>query len=198
MIDNCNFFSVFKKFMAINRILFILTSPIVLFYTSFKDRYKEKKMNKKDGFLSKYIKAYSDFKQKQVNVLDNKKKNLQIKLKNEVSKFQELLNIKESLKKEDERYDETYNSLIKILKSRGILFNIHNNNFQVREWDNLFIKNINGLYMFMNKSGDSLYVIEEKYNDVVKYIINNYSYSVIVTRIDINSIKVQVRILETA
>ena len=104
-------------------------------------------MNKKDGFLSKYIKAYSNFKQKQINVLDNKKKNLQVKLKNELSEFQELLNIKESLKKEDERYDETYNSLIKILKSRGILFNIHNNNFQVREWDNLFIKNINGLYM---------------------------------------------------
>ena len=48
----------------------------------------------------------------------------------------------------------------------------------------------------MNKNGDSLYVIEEKYKDVIKYIIDNYSYSVIVIRIDINSIKVQVRILK--
>jgi hypothetical protein len=153
-------------------------------------------MNKKHELLSKYIKTYSGLKKNKIKVLDNKKKNLRIKLEEELSKFNNLLNLREKLKKEDERYNEIYDSLVKILKSRGILFNIHNNNFKIKEWDNLFIKKINNLYVLMNKSGESLYTIEEKYNDAIEYIIDNYTYSLIITRKDGNLIKSQLRILE--
>ncbi|MBC2580443.1 hypothetical protein [Clostridium sp. DJ247] len=152
-------------------------------------------MKNKDKFLSKYIKAYNEFKKKQIAALDKKKINIESKLKEEIIKFNKLSEMKETLKKENDRYDATYSSLIKILKSRGILFTIPNNNFNIKEWDNLFIKNINGLYVLVNKNEDLLYAINEEYSDVVKYIINNYSYSVVVIRKDAHLIKIQLRVL---
>lgn len=153
-------------------------------------------MSKKEGLTFKLLKIYNNFKEKQIFNLDSKKENLQIKLKSEVDNFDKLLNMKEKLRQEEQKYNKIYNLLMEILKSRGILFNIHNNNFQVKEWDNLFIKDISSLYSFVNKNGDLLYTFEKKYNDAVDYIVNNYSYSVIVIRKDINLIKVQLRILE--
>lgn len=152
-------------------------------------------MNKKHELISKYIKTYSGFKENKIKGLDNKKKSLKIKLEDELIKLNRLLNLKEKLKNEEERYNEIYDSLLKILKSRGILFNIYNNNFKIKEWDNLFIKKINDLYVLVNKSGESLHIIEEKYNDAIEYIINNYTYSLIITRKDDNLIKSQLRIL---
>ncbi len=153
-------------------------------------------MDKKHKLLSRYIKTYSGLKKNKIKILDNKKKNLQIKLEEELSKFNNLLNLKEKLKKEGERYNEIYGALVEILKSRGIVFSIYNNNFKVKEWDHLFIKKINDLYVLMNKSGESLYIIEEKYSDAIKYIIDNYTYSLMITRKDGNLIKSQLRILE--
>lgn len=152
-------------------------------------------MNKKYGLLSRYIRSYSKSKKKQINELDNKKENIKIKLEEELSKFNNLLNLRESFKKENEKYNEIYNSLIEVLKSRGIIFNI-NNNPELQEWEKLIIKEANSLYVLINKKGESVYSIDKRYSDTIRYIINNYYYSVTVIRKDGNLVKAQLRILE--
>lgn len=153
-------------------------------------------MNKKERLTSKLVETYNRFKLKQIFNLDSKEKNLKVQFKNELDEFYKFSNMKEKLKQEEEIHDKVYNSLIKILKSRGILVNIPNKNFQVKEWDNLFIKDINSLYSLISKNGDLIYAFEKKYNESIKHIVNECSYSVIVIRKNENSIKVQLRILE--
>ncbi|AKA68419.1 hypothetical protein [Clostridium scatologenes] len=152
-------------------------------------------MRKKYGLLSRYIRSYSKSKKKQISELDNKKENMKIKLEEELSKFNNLLNLRERFKKENEKYDEIYNSLIQILKSRGIIFNIKNDS-EIQEWENLTIRNVNSVYALVNKKGESIHNIDKKYGNTIKYIIDNYSYSVTIIRKDGNLLKAQFRILE--
>ncbi|AWI05263.1 hypothetical protein [Clostridium drakei] len=152
-------------------------------------------MKKKYALLSRYIRSYSKSKKKQISELDNKKENMKIKLEEELSKFNNLLNLKERFKKENQKYDEVYNSLMEILKSRGIIFNIKNNS-EVQEWENLIIKEVNSVYALVNKKGEPIHNIDKKYGNTIKYIINNYCYSVTIIRKDGNLVKAQLRILE--
>ncbi|NMM64026.1 hypothetical protein HBE96_15360 [Clostridium sp. P21] len=153
-------------------------------------------MKKKYGLLSKFIKIYRNSKKKQISILDNKKENMKIQLEEELSKFNNLSNLREKYKKENEKYNEMYNSLMEILKSRGILFNIHNDNFKLKEWDKLSIKKVNEVYVLTDKNGQPVHNIEKKYNNTIKYITDNYSYSLTVIRKDGNLVKAQLRILE--
>ncbi|WPC39246.1 hypothetical protein [Clostridium sp. JS66] len=152
-------------------------------------------MKKKYGLLSRYIRSYSKSKKKQISELDNKKENIKVKLEEELSKFNNLLNLRERFKKENEKYNDVYNSLIEILKSRGIIFNI-NNKSELQEWEKLIIREVNSLYVLVNKKGESVHSIDKNYSDTIKYIINNYYYSVTVIRKDGNLVKAQLRILE--
>ncbi|WML37614.1 hypothetical protein [Clostridium sp. OS1-26] len=153
-------------------------------------------MSEKDGLLSKLIRTYNDFKNRKINNLDSRKEKLKLKLKSEQSDFNNLINEKEKLKEEDKNVDLVFNSLVTILKSRGIIFDVPNKNFQVKEWDNLYIKKSDNLYSFANKNGVCLYVLEKKYGDVMEYIVNNYSYSIVVIRKNPHSLKVQLRIVK--
>jgi hypothetical protein len=153
-------------------------------------------MSEKDGLLSKLIRIYNDSKNRKINNLDSRKEKLKLKLKSEQSDFNNLINEKEKLKEEDKKVDSVFNSLVAILKSRGIMFDIPNKNFQVREWDNLYIKKSDNLYSFVNKNGVCLYVLEKKYYDVMEYIVKNYSYSIVVIRKNPHSLKVQLRIVK--
>lgn len=153
-------------------------------------------MNKKDELISKLINKYNSYKKKEILNLENKKDKLQTQLKRELDRFDKLLNTKKSLEREYVKYDELYYSLIDILKFRGILFDIPDKDHRVKEWDNLFIENINGLYSFTNKNGKKLYTIEKKYNDTIQHITNNYNYSVVVVRKYGNLIKAQLRIIK--
>lgn len=153
-------------------------------------------MNEKDDLLSKLIRKYNHSKSRKMNNLDIRIEKLKLRLKSEKKDFDQLINEKEKLKEEDKKLNLVFNSLMMILKSRGIIFDIPNKNFQVREWDNLYIKKLDNLYSFVNKNGVCLYVLEKKYSDVIEYIVNNYSYSIVVIRKNPHSLKVQLRIVE--
>lgn len=151
-------------------------------------------MKKREKVLSKFMNKYNNFKKQGIAKVENKIKDLSLKIKKESLKFDELIKTREKFKEENNKYDEVYNSLIEVLKLRGLLFNIPNKNFKVREWDNLLIKKINGRYELINKNKEPLYLFEEKYSEVIEHIMTEYYYSVVVTRIDRRYIKVQLRI----
>lgn len=153
-------------------------------------------MVKFNKILSQFIKKYSDFKEKRIFKIENKGASLSLKIKKEKIKFEEALKIKEKLKAEDEEYEKMYKSLVRILESRGIILNVHNRNYKIREWDNLSIKKINGLYGLVNKSRENeiIYLFQKRYIGTIEHIVRNYRCSIIVTRMDKQYIKMQLRI----
>lgn len=153
-------------------------------------------MSEEDELLSKFTSKYNNLKYKEINYLNNKKEELQVKIQKELEKFNEFTRLQKRLKVDEENANTSLNSLLRILKFRGIIFDVYNKNFKVKEWDHLHIKKVNGLYSFMSKSGENLFTLSKKYNDAVEYIVNNYSYSVVVIRIDSYLIKAQLRIIE--
>lgn len=152
-------------------------------------------MSERDDLLSKVIRKYNDSKNRRISNLDGRKEKLKLKINNEQNDFKQLIKEKEKLKEENKRVNSVFNSLVAILKSRGIIFDIPNKNFQVREWDNLHIKKSDNSYSFVNKSGVCLYVLDKKYCETMDYIVKNYSYSIVVIRKNPHSLKVQLRIV---
>lgn len=153
-------------------------------------------MSEKDELISKFTNKYNDLKNKEINNLSNKKKELQVKIQKEVDKSNDLTRLHTRIKAEEEDANALVKSLLRIVKSRGMIFNIHNKDFKVKEWDHLKIEKINGLYSFMSKNNENLFTLSKKYNDAIEYIMNNYSYSVVVIRMDSYLIKAQLRIIE--
>ena len=142
-----------------------------------------------------FTNKYNALKNKEIGDLNNKKKELQVKIQKELEKFNELIRFQEKIKEEEENANISINSLLRIVESRGIIFNIYNKNFQIKEWDHLNIEKINGSYKIIGKKGESLYTINLKHNSAIDYIVKNYSYSIVVIRMDSYSIKAQLRII---
>lgn len=153
-------------------------------------------MSERDKLLSKFTSKYNDLKNKEIMDLSNKKKELHVKIQKGLEKFNELIQLQKKIKEEEEEANTSIRSLLRIVESRGIIFNIYNKNFQVKEWDHLNIEKINNLYRIISKKGESLYTLTEKYSDAVDYIVGNYSYSIVVIRMDSYSIKAQLRIIK--
>ena len=116
-------------------------------------------------------------------------------LKKEEEKLNKLLVIKEKLIAKKKSYDEVYSYLLQILKSRGILFDIPKGAVGIEEWDNLYIKQEQGVYSLVDKNKQVVYTIDNKYYDSIEHIVTNYKYSAIVVRKDVCFLKVQIRIL---
>ncbi|MBV7272417.1 hypothetical protein JMF89_06965 [Clostridiaceae bacterium UIB06] len=152
-------------------------------------------MSEKDELLSKFTNKYNDLKNKEISDLNNKNRELQVKIQKGLERFNELMCLQKKIKEEEEEANISLNSLLRIVESRGIIFKIHNKNFQVKEWDHLNIEKVNNLYRIISKKGESLDTLASKYNDALDYIINNYSYSIVIIRMDSYSIKAQLRII---
>ena len=153
-------------------------------------------MSEKDNLLSKLIKEYDDSKNRKIKGLDDRRENLRLKLKSEKMAFKQLTDKKKRLELEYANLDLELNSLLIILKARGIIFDIPNRKLQIKEWDNLYLRKIDNLYNFVNRSGVSLYILDKKYYEVMDYIVKNYSYSIVVIRKNPHYLKVQLRIVE--
>lgn len=153
-------------------------------------------MNISEKLFSKLIDKYSNSKQITVTNLENKKSFLKANIDKELEKFNELSKKEQNIVEKYKRYKAIYTSVITVLKAKGIIFDIPNRRFKVREWDNLYIHKAKDMYNLMNKSGESLYVIDKKYNNAIEEVIKKYNYSIVIVRMDPNFIKAQLRIVE--
>lgn len=148
-----------------------------------------------DKILTKFIKIYNSNKQEELKKLEKTKVKLLSSIEREKEKQLLFQKEEQDLLQSFKILDPTYFELIDILKDKGVLFEISNKGQAVEEWDNLFMENIKSKYYFTNKYGSIMYQLEEEYKEAIKYILERYSYSLLVIRIDKNRIKVQFRII---
>lgn len=149
-----------------------------------------------NSLFSRLIKSYDKSKKNKIKNLDSRINELNIKIEKQTKRYDENLNISEEIKKKEKELDKIYVFLITILKSRGIIFQISDENVNVHEWQNLYIKKINENYNLVNKDGNIVSKIESKYYDFISHVVKNYNYSVLVIRKDSYFIKLQLRIIQ--
>ncbi|MCH3963185.1 MAG: hypothetical protein LKE46_02840 [Clostridium sp.] len=152
-------------------------------------------MNGIDELFSRLMRRHDMRKRNRILNLDNEIKVLNKKLRIQDERYNKILKTDKYVREKNIKIEQKYKELLKILKSRGIIFEITSQNINVREWENLYIKLIDGRYKIINKNGELIYQIKDKYYNSINHIINNYKYSIVTIRKDNYIVKLQLRII---
>jgi|GEM_PF-1093328 len=142
-------------------------------------------------FLNKY---YVKNKEKEIKKLED----LKLKLSEDIEKEKLIQQKNEiSLKKitsENSELNSQYNNLLNMAVNRGLIFDIENTNFNIKEWDNLYIYRKSGKYYFKDKNnidyGSLEKDITELFDDIFK---RGFNCSIVVIRVESKAVKIQVR-----
>lgn len=146
------------------------------------------------NFNNKFQDFYTRIKEKEFLNLIEKNKDLNerlIKDKKSLKENRDSLNI---LLQENKSLKLQYETLTSLLHKQGVNFNIRNRNLKLQEWENLFFNKKNSTYYLITKSEDEVYIINSRYNQVIEDVILQYQYSLVITRIDGDNIKINFRI----
>ncbi|MBR9647640.1 hypothetical protein [Clostridium tyrobutyricum] len=154
-------------------------------------------MDETQNIFLKMIKNYDRKIKNRIKYLDNKINTLQSQIKEREEKYCNTFEIKQKLEQHNSKINKKYNYLLYILKSRGIIFEISVVNTNINEWDNLYIKISKNIYQFVDKNNEKIYEINSRYFNVIKHIVKNYKYNILVIRKDAYLITVQLRILDS-
>ncbi|MBV4424997.1 hypothetical protein KM803_01840 [Clostridium tyrobutyricum] len=154
-------------------------------------------MDETQNIFLKMIKNYDRKIKNRIKYLDNKINTLQSQIKEREEKYCNTFEIKQKLEQHNSEINKKYNYLLNILKSRGIIFEISVVNTNINEWDNLYIKISKNIYQFVDKNNEKIYEINSRYFNVIKHIVKNYKYNILVIRKDAYLITVQLRILDS-
>lgn len=128
---------------------------------------KEKSILNSEKNIEKYLKFINDLK---ADIL---------KKETEINKLQ----------KENEELDKRYFRLKEVILKNGLIFSIVNKNYNVKEWDNLYIKTREDFLVITLKDGTEIKTIEGSKSKSLKKLLKGHPHSVVVTRIESNLIK---------
>ncbi|ERI93888.1 hypothetical protein HMPREF1982_01340 [Clostridiales bacterium oral taxon 876 str. F0540] len=102
-----------------------------------------------------------------------------------------------NLEKTVYKYNELkslYNNLINMVLSRGIILDIENVNFNIKEWDNLYIYKKSGKYFIKDKNNIDYESLDKDTSELFEEIFDKgYNYSIVVIRVTKRLIKIQIR-----
>lgn len=143
---------------------------------------------------NKFQEFYTEIKEKEFLKLIDKNKDLIEKLEKNKLYLKESKENLNTLLQENKSLKLRYETLILLLHKQGVNFNIKNRNLKLQEWDNLFFNKKNNSYYLTTKSDNEVYIINSRYNAVIEDIILQYQYSLVITRIYGDNIKINFRI----
>ncbi|WP_454054357.1 hypothetical protein [Clostridium sp. Marseille-Q7071] len=144
----------------------------------------------------KNSKRYLEKINKYILELDNEKEKLEVEIKKE----KQVINEKQEFyKKLDEKGNDLkgkYELLKNFLINRGLIFEVENE-YDLTQWDNLYLERLSSNYAIKNKKGDTIKFIEEDINDIFDEILNgNISVSILVIRENIKTVTIQLRFIK--
>ncbi|MCM0650713.1 hypothetical protein NBE98_20325 [Clostridium swellfunianum] len=144
--------------------------------------------------LNKY---YIKQKENEFSKLEEKK----LKLSREIEQEKEIFKTNEEklgkLEIQNLQLRDQYNSLKKIIINRGIVLDIENNRYDIKEWDNLYLEKKGNKYVVVLKGGIVIYNFESYVYEILKDLFEEQlTSSLVVIRITPRLIKVQLRFRE--
>ncbi len=144
----------------------------------------------------KNSKRYLEKINKYILELDNEKEKLEVEIKKEKQVIDEK---QEFYKKLDEKGNDLkgkYELLKNFLINRGLIFEVENE-YDLTQWDNLYLERLSSNYAIKNKKGDTIKFIEEDINFIFDEILNcNISVSILVIRENIKTVTIQLRFIK--
>ncbi|URZ15550.1 hypothetical protein [Clostridium felsineum] len=144
---------------------------------------------------------------KDINKFLHKKELKNRKLDNKINNLENLLsklnkqNDKLLYKLKEEKLrnailNNRYNILLDEIKERGIVFKIRKNGSRLLEWQNLYF-DVNGENVCIRTLDKYLiYEFDNNISSLIKILIRENSYSLIVIRVNEKNVKIQLRITE--
>lgn len=134
-------------------------------------------------------------KEKELQLLEHKR---EVYLK-EIEKQEEALKRNresfEKLEYENMLLKDRYNSLKRVIKERGIIIDIINDNYAIKEWDNLSINKEGDFFIVFSKRGERIKELDKDTTELVEEIIKEQGrYSLVVIRVDSRHIKALLRL----
>lgn len=131
-------------------------------------------------------------KEELIKNLDNKKKLYEEEKKKIEKRLNNNIESEKKIKFENSILKEEYDNLKKMLKERGLIFEIFNNHYDIKEWDNLFFKKEDGHYIITTKKGECVKVFNEEVSAIIEESINELkAYSMVVIRVTTKNIRIQ-------
>lgn len=155
-------------------------------------------MKDKDGFNFKSInKYYVEQRDKELKRLDLKRTELLKQLETEKVSLEENRKSLEQVNAESLQLKMELENLRNLLINRGLILDIENHGYDIKEWDNLNLVKRKGLYAVTTKKDEELYTLDRPTSEILADIFNSgYSYSVIVVRVGVRHIKLQLRFVK--
>ncbi|MGH4118443.1 hypothetical protein [Clostridium sp.] len=128
-----------------------------------------------------------------INKLNYKKEQYELKLTKEKEILKKNNSDIEKLKFEKDILRDGYNSLLELLQSDGMIFEMNFSQYKPHQWENLFlVKTIRG-YEIQTKAGSNLMMLDKNISKILKDISKRDSYSLIVIRTTDKTALVQLR-----
>lgn len=145
-------------------------------------------------FLNKY---YIKHKEKELKSLEAKKEELlgAVEYEKKISSENKIQLEKEH--EENIRLKQQYHRIKNSLIERGIILDIENNNYGVKEWDNLELYRKASKYMILSKKKEIIYILDHDMCSIVEEISKeSFSLSIIAIRVNSKLIKAQIRFIK--
>lgn len=140
---------------------------------------------------SEILNKYIDSKQHIINNLSNNKEVMGKEINKKIEEINKNKEILEREKFKNSLLRDQYNSLMRILSERGVILYIKNNNYNIKEWENLYIIRKKNKNFIVSKAGIQLNELDERISEVFSREISNNEYGLIVTRVENKKIKIQ-------
>ncbi|KEI00229.1 hypothetical protein IRP63_03660 [Clostridium botulinum] len=137
----------------------------------------------REEFQKKILNNYIKKKENQIESLKNKALNMNKNIEKEIDTMKKNKQVLEKLKQKKSMLLNQYNYLLNKVKYEGIFINIRNNNYSIKQWENLFIIKQNKEFIIVNKKGEHLDILQKELVGILYNELIEKRYSLMVMRI---------------
>lgn len=152
----------------------------------------KKQENSSLRFLSNF---YYKLKERRLKDLEQKIQNLKEEIEKEKLLKDRSAVYLDKLLEENKALKEHYEQQVKLLAKRNNTITLKNNNYNVKQWENLTLAKIGSNYAIQTKAMETLYVFEDDMKDFLQ-LLQTLDYSIIVLSVDSSRVVIQFRIKE--
>ncbi|SCN24884.1 hypothetical protein N3C_2025 [Clostridium sp. N3C] len=152
----------------------------------------KKRENSNLKFLSNF---YYKLKERRLKDLEQKIQNLKEEIEKEKLLKDRSAVYLDKLLEENKALKEHYEQQVKLLAKRNNTITLKNNNYNVKQWENLTLAKIGSNYAIQTKAMETLYVFEDDMKDFLQ-LLQTLDYSIIVLSVDSSRVVIQFRIKE--
>lgn len=153
-------------------------------------------MDKKGTFDSRRVNEYYiRAKENEIKKLNERRIDLEKQILLGKEKLDENKVILTKKEMESQLLEQQYESLVRMVENKGLLFDIPNSNYDIKEWDGLTLAKRGSSYIILSKKGDELEVLDKDTSYILKDLLDEKTnYSFVVVRVTSKNIRAQFRI----